>query len=607
LGLVVLIALVFADLRTADFVSFDDDLYVTANAHVASGLSAGNVVWAFSSGYGGNWMPLTWISHMADVELFGVAPGPAHLVNIALHAFSTLVLFAFLVRVTGSEWRSAFVAAIFAIHPLHVESVAWIAQRKDVLSTAILMCAFWAYATYTTSARPRDFAIVAALMALGLMAKPMLVTIPVLLLLLDVWPLRRCEGRTGPAATPTRLIVEKWPLFGMALALGVMTIVLQRNVGAMHDATGLALSSRLANVVQSYAIYLGQTIWPAALAVSYPYPRSFAFGTVATAVGLLAALSAAAWFARTRWPYVAVGWAWFVVAVAPASGLIQVGFQSRGDRFMYVALVGLAVAVAWGFGDLLSGKRAGQFLLGGAAAVAIAGCAVQAHRQVGVWHDGFALWQHTVEVTRDNRAADLAYGIELLAAGRNADAEVWLRRALALGDSDALAQMELGASLSAQGKLAEGIAHLERARALDPGRREVYGLLGQAYIDAGRFDTGIALCIRAADLLPDNPILLTRVAWLLATSAEAAPADAAKAVSFAERAASLTRGQDIGALDALAAAYAATGRFGEAVRVITSAASRAREQGQTALFAQLDQRRRLYQANERLRLSATPR
>ena len=335
-------------MRHYDFVDFDDPLYVSQNPHLAGGLTAANVCWAFTTGYATNWHPLTWMSHMLDVQLFGLNAGPEHVVNVcAAHRQHAAVVLA----ASPDDRRdlaSAFVAALFALHPLHVESVAWISERKDVLSTLFWMLTMWAYVSYTRQPRWTRYLAVLALFALGLMAKPMLVTLPFVLLLLDVWPLERLSLGWG------RLIREKLPFIALAAVSMVITFLVQLTGGSVAELGAIPLTPRIANALVSYVVYVAKMIWPTRLAIFYPLPPAIPAWQPIAALLLLAGVSVAAIRLARRYPYLLVGWFWYVGTLVPVIGLIQVGRQALADRYTYVPFIGLFIIVAWGVPDLLA-------------------------------------------------------------------------------------------------------------------------------------------------------------------------------------------------------------------------------------------------------------
>ena len=371
--LVLVTAVVFGRALGLPFVSIDDPEYVTANPALRDGLHVATVRWALTTGHAANWHPLTWLSHALDVELFGLAPAGPHAVNVALHCASALLLLLLLRRLTGSLWRSALAAGLFALHPLRVESVAWVSERKDVLSTALWLGTMLAWAGHVRAPSRRRLALAIGLYALGLMAKPMLVTLPFALLLLDAWPLRRL-----PARQPARdrdLVLEKWPLFALSAAASVVTFLVQRGVGAVRPLSAIPLAERLANGALAVWAYLGKWLWPVGLAVFYPLPeRPVGLVPVAAALAGIALVSAAAWRWRARAPHLLVGWLWYLGTLVPVIGLVQVGHQAMADRYTYVPSIGLALAVVWSLPDVGALGRRGRLALGAGASIVSSCC-----------------------------------------------------------------------------------------------------------------------------------------------------------------------------------------------------------------------------------------
>ena len=453
LALVAAIAIVFAPVVRHGFVNFDDPQYVSENPFVTGGLTLRGISWAFTTGYAGNWHPLTWMSHMLDVQTFGLDAGAHHVTNVVLHAASALLLFVLLHRMTGAPGRSWFVAALFAVHPLHVESVAWVAERKDVLSTLFWMLTIWAYVRYVSQPRAGRYLTVVVLFALGLMAKPMLVTLPFTLLLLDVWPLRRLPLR----------VREKLPLFALAIASSVITFAVQQQAGAVKELVTLPIGRRIANALVAYVTYIGKALWPSGLAAIYPYPESIAGWRVAVALVLLAALAALAIRARQRYPYVLVGWLWYLVTLVPVIGLIQVGSQPIADRYTYVPLIGLFIIVAWGVPDLLARWPWRIGVIRAAAVLAIAACAVTARAQVRQWRNSVALWEHAIAVTTANYRAEGNLGHALASEGRLDEAVYHYAEAVRIHPGYAEAHNNLGLALATQGKIDEAMPHFTEA------------------------------------------------------------------------------------------------------------------------------------------------
>jgi len=482
----------FAGVWSFGFVNFDDPQYVINNPHVSTGLTWANVVWALTSGYAANWHPVTWLSHMIDVTVFGLAPGPAHAVNLALHVANVLLLFAFFARTTGAAGRSAVVAALFAVHPLHVESVAWISERKDVLSTFFGLCTLLAYARFVRQPSRSRMLMACAAFALGLMAKPMLVMLPFVLLLVDRWPLGR---RFAPA-----LVREKIPLFALAVASIVITVLVQQQAGAVAALDPYPLTARLAHVVTAFTDYLAKTVWPAHLAVFYPLPLATAWWRVGAATILLAGATYVAIALTHRRPYVIVGWLWYLVMLLPVIGLVQVGGQGMADRYTYLPLVGIFVVVAWGLADMSVGRPA----LVATACVAIAAYALVAHRQLQVWRDSTALWTHALEVTTDNYRAQNAVGALLVESGRVDEAVPHLIEAVRIEPAFAEAHSNLGAALARRGQLNDAMSHYREALRLSPDLAQAHNNLGLALARTGDVDGAVREIREAVRLAPDR-------------------------------------------------------------------------------------------------------
>jgi tetratricopeptide (TPR) repeat protein len=488
------------------FVSWDDPSYVSENAHVLGGLTWRGVVWAFTNTQGANWHPVTWLSHMLDVQLFGPDPGMHHTVSLLLHILNTVLLFGVLHRMTGALGRSAFVAALFAVHPLHVESVAWAAERKDVLSTLFWMLTMAAYVAYVERPQRRRYLLLLAVFALGLMAKPMLVTLPFVLLLLDLWPLARHERTTWRV-----LVREKIPLIGLAFALSVVTFLAQQHAGAVQQLAGVPVGMRVANALVSYIRYIGKALWPAGLGALYPFPESLDGWEVVGAVIVLAAVSIAAIAARSRRPYLTVGWFWYLGTLVPVIGFVQVGYQAMADRYTYIPMIGLFIIVAWGANELSSAWPARRALLASAASATLLACIALTHAQVQVWHDGVALWQHTVAVTRNNFIAQTNLGYELAQRGRFDEAATEYREALRISPNYVLARQNLGLALASQGKYSDAIDAYQAALRVQPANAVLRADFGLALANAQRDSDAIVQYQEALRLQPDLALAHVRL------------------------------------------------------------------------------------------------
>ena len=464
-------ALAFAGVRHNGFVHLDDSIYIVDNPHVRGGLSWEALRWAFTEAHAGFWHPLTWVSHMLDVELFGLDAGKHHLVSVLLHALDAALLFVALQRMTRTAWPAAIAAAFFALHPMRVESVAWAAERKDVLSGLFWMLALLAYERYTRAPSAARYAAVAGAFVLGLLAKPMVVTLPFALLLLDLWPLGRSD------AGARKLVLEKLPLLALA-ALGCwITIATQSAFGALASVQGIPLAERVSNAFASYLHYLGSTFWPTRLAFFYPHPLDVVPGHRPwSSDALLGALVVAAllvFAARARWraPHVTVGVLWFLGTLVPVIGLFQAGPQARADRFTYLPSIGIALAVVWSGWRIAALGRGPRLALGGLAALALAACFVVTRRDVAYWRDAVTLGERALRVTEMNYMAHSLIGLEL----------------------------------SQRGELEEALRHLEESRRIHPGYKRSLAHLGNVLLKGGRLDEAVATLEQAAAAEPDAP------------------------------------------------------------------------------------------------------
>ena len=486
-----------------NFVNFDDDDYITNNSHVQAGLTWAGVIWAFQSGAAANWHPLTWLSHMLDCQLYGLNPGGHHSTNLLFHVANTLLLFLLLRQLTGALWRSAFVAALFAWHPLHVESVAWAAERKDVLSAFFWMLTLMAYTRYAQKrskvegrgsradvavqaldsrllgAAKRsgdgstlDYGLALLFFACGLMSKPMVVTLPFVLLLLDFWPLNRFQPGSSARST-INLIVEKLPFFALTLAASVVTYFVQTSGRVLWLPAERPFSSRVANALWAYERYISKTFWPADLSIFYPYPHHWPAGLVIGAALLLAIWSGLLiWRARQN-PCLFVGWFWFLGTLIPAIGLVQVGSQSMADRYMYIPSVGLFILVVWGFNNLLNWRPHWRRITTFAGGVALAGCLVCTEIQLSYWQNSIKLFRHAIEVTTDNFVAYTCLGETLSDLGLKKEAMMLCAEAVKIAPNSPVAQYNFGMALLQNNRLDEALAHLDAAARLAPHNSEV--------------------------------------------------------------------------------------------------------------------------------------
>lgn len=502
LGLTVAVAAVYLPGARFDFLTYDDSDYVTDNPRMQQGLTWSNVIWAFATRRTANWHPLTWLSLLLDRQLFGTWAGGFHLTNVLLHAVNTSLLFLVLQRLTAAPWRSAFVAALFGLHPLHVESVAWISERKDVLCGLFWFLAMWGYVRYVEQpGRARYWQTVGA-HALALMSKPMAVTLPFALLLLDYWPLGRVRD---PKADVPRLLREKAPLFALSAASSVVTFWIQRSMGAMSALEALPLSTRLANALVSYVEYIGKAIWPMKLAVFYPPRPPLPASSVLLAASVLAAISVAAVRMARSKPWMLTGWLWYVGTLAPVIGLVQVGAQAMADRYTYIPLIGLFLMLAWTAPASVLQRRSAQWIAGGLGAAILLTCAGRSRIQVSYWRDSETLFRHALRVTEGNWLAHNNLGVALKQAGKPRQEEMeQYREAIRLRPGYAEAHYNLGVALWESGERTAAVEHWKLAALAKPRYGDAYSNLGAALKQLGQLEEAIHYYERAAQLEPDR-------------------------------------------------------------------------------------------------------
>ncbi len=487
--LVIAIFVVYWQTLNFGFINYDDPDYVTGNAHVRAGLTGSGIAWAFGHSFAGNWFPLTSISHMLDVQFFGLDAGLHHLTNVSLHALTAVLLFILLLRITRARWASAMVAAVFALHPLHVESVASIAQRKDVLSGLFWMLTLLAYAGYVARPGRGRYALALALFGLGLMTKPTLVTLPVVLILLDYWPYARGWR-----------LAEKVPFFVLSVAVCAVTWLVHARAGAAASLDVFPIALRIENALVSYAIYVIKMFWPSHLAVFYPYSRALALPAALAGAALIGMTLLAFRMASTR-PWLIAGWLWYLVTLLPVIGLLQIGEQSRADRYTYIPAIGLTIALVWAASEVLARWPRVET---GVGALVCAACMVLAWVQVSYWRDGISLFRHSLAVTQNNYIARMNLGAALSAAGKNTDATADLTEAVRLRPQSAAARSELGRLLAKQGKIDDALVQLKTAEALSPDDATVHFRLATVLADSGRQSEAAPEFLETVRLDPAN-------------------------------------------------------------------------------------------------------
>jgi tetratricopeptide (TPR) repeat protein len=510
--LVIAILSVYGRAWNFDFVSYDDPRYVTQNIHVRTGLSAENVAWAFTSTYGSVWIPLAHISQMLDCQLFGLQSGWHHLMNILIHTLSTLLLFGLLHRMTGSLWRSALVAFIFGLHPLRVESVAWIAERKDVLATFFWMLTLWCYTGYVRRPGFGAYARVAVSLTLALLSKQTTVMLPVVLLLLDVWPLKRIELTGSPASRLWPIVREKAPLFALSGAAAIATYLAASGGGAVES---IPIGTRLANAFVSCGTYLVQIVYPVKLAVFYPYPvRPELAQATASAIAILGISWLVVRYARSSYAF--TGWFWYLVTLLPVIGLVQAGDQAHADRFTYIPLIGVSIVLVWGLTDLAERWQRVPIVPACLAAVACAGCLILTWRQVEYWKDTESLFAHALAVTDGNYVAHSNYAVVLREKGDIEGAISHFRQAVQIRPDYPEAQTGLGAALLAEGRTQEAMPAIGEALRVSPSSSGAHAMLGTLLVQQGRIKEAAAEYQKALELDPDNAAAHTGLGSVLA-------------------------------------------------------------------------------------------
>ena len=604
------------------FSSLDDPKHVTDNKVVQSGLTWVGVKWAFTAMRGGFWHPLTWLSHMLDCELFGLNSGAQHYVNVLFHTANAVLLMWLLFRLTGALWSSALVAALFAWHPLHVQSVAWLSERKDVLYMFFEMLALLAYAKaikggWSQQAGARElnrlpvacfalpfYWLAVVCFALALMAKPMCVTLPFVLLLLDFWPLQRTGDISfcrRTFSTGLRLALEKWPFFLLSAASSVVAVIAERSAGMTVTLAQVPLSLRLGNALLSYVRCLGKTIWPANLTVLYPLPLQLPLsGVIGAFMGLLL-VTGLVWSLRRQCPYLLVGWFWYLGTLVPVIGLVQLNFQALGDHYTYVPLIGIFIGVAFGFKELIARFHIGVLFSAIAISLVLGGCLILTERQLGYWRNDEALFRHAVAVNGQYGGPHLNLGVVYFEQGRRVDALEQFQAAARLAPKSAIAHIffarvlaetgktdealsqcreaqqvltqnseqpllrfQLGSVLMQMGHYDEALNQFEQATRLNPDNPSLYYKAGLLLLLKNR-DTDAVASIRQALLLdPNHSSALLLLADLLASDDNPQIRNGAEAVTLAEKANALTGGLQPAALDVLAKAYAENGRFRDA-------------------------------------------
>ena len=641
--LVLATVLAYLPVTRYSFINYDDGDYVSQNNMVQAGLTWTGIKWAFTTFHAGNWHPLTWISLMLDCQLFGLNPGGDHVLNALLHAANVALLFLLLLEMTGALWPAAFVAALFALHPLHVESVAWISERKDVLSAFFGLLALRSYFRYAKENGQRSYWLTVLFFVCSLMSKPMLVTLPFVFLLLDYWPLGRLAG--APSGTISskpiqfpHLALEKLPFFLLLVPACILTVWAQSQA-AIISLVHLPLELRIENAIVSYARYLLKMVWPTHLSVIYPLRAQLPFLEVLSAALVLAGISWFVWRRKRENPYMLVGWLWYLGTLVPVIGLVQVGTQAMADRYSYIPLVGIFIAVAFGTKELIRRFQLGVVPPAVAAGLVLAGCLAITEAQLSYWRDSKSLFAHAVAVTKDNVVAQINLGGVFEQEGNYAAALVHYRDALEISPKRAdvhnnlanlyadmgktnealaeyteavrlnpyapLAYANYGTLLAQMGHYQKAMQEYAEAAKLDPNDSRPHYLMGKMLLMQGRSAEAVGHFRDALRLDPNNVSAIIYLARVLASAQNPLVRNGTEAVALAQRANALTGGEQPFVLDTLAMAYAEAGQFNEAQETLRAAIALATTIGDTNAISIMQQRLQLYQSGRPYREATT--
>jgi tetratricopeptide (TPR) repeat protein len=617
IALAVLTWLVFGQTLRHDFINYDDPRYVYENTKITSGLSFGGIAWAFTHTHGMNWHPLTTISHMLDCQLYGSKAGWHHFTNVLLHSAAAMLLFLALQQMTGAFGRSAFVAAVFAIHPLRVESVAWIAERKDVLTGVFFMLTLLAYVRYVRAPSVARYLVVTTVFAFGLMSKPMLVTLPFVLLVLDYWPLGRVSLRSAKACQERprsevdeewslvcgrflKLVLEKIPLIALSAISSVVTFF------AQHAALGwtgqLPMLSRINNAIVSYVTYIWQMFWPAKLVVFYPHPEHrLPAWQIIVALAILLAITAMVVVLRKKRPYLITGWLWYLGMLVPVIGIVQVGWQAHADRYTYLPQIGLYILITWAVADLTVAWHRQREILSTATAIIIGLLSWHAWIQTSYWRDSETLFKYTLAVSPNNDVAENNLGIVFLGKGQLNEAISLLQAAVALRPDNSAAHENLAKALLQKGQVSDALVHYRKLLELQPDNIEVHNIVGTVLVQQGQIRDGVEEWQKVLAIQPDNGNAMSNLAWVFATAPDDSLRDGAQALHLAEGAMRISGGRISILFRTLAAAYAESGRFSEAIQTAQRGAELANSQGNPSLAAELQGNIALYQTGQPLR------
>ena len=500
---------VYWQITSHEFINYDDGLYVTENPHVQAGLTIKSIIWAFTTGHAANWHPLTWLSHMLDIDIYGLNPIGHHLTNLQFHILNSILLFLVFKMMTGALWQSAFVAALFALHPLHVESVAWVSERKDVLSTFFWILSMWAYVRYVRQQGKKYYFLLILFFILGLMAKPMLVTLPFVLLLLDFWPLSRLQAPTEgyynfSYKTLAGLIREKLPLFTLSSISCIITFYVQQHGGAIRTLETIPLDLRIANALFSYISYLSKTIWPQKLALIYPYPSISIFWQIILSLPLLICISMLVIKLARSFPYLATGWLWFLGTLVPVIGLIHIGYQGMADRYTYIPLLGVFIIIIWGAADIAKQWCIKKNVLVLLCCSVIALLTVRTWHQLTYWQNSFILLSHSLDVTYNNSMVHYVLGQSLDKSGKLEEAVFHYNEALRIRPDFAMAHNNLGAAMARKGDDKSAIYHFDKAIHINYDFAEAHNNYATLLLKQNKFEEAAKHYKEAIRIDPEN-------------------------------------------------------------------------------------------------------
>jgi Flp pilus assembly protein TadD len=503
-----------------EFINYDDKVYVAENPHIKDGVTLESIRWAFTTDRAANWHPITWLSHILDIELYGLNPMGHHWMNLQIHIVNSILLFLVFNMMTGAIWKSAFVAALFALHPLHVESVAWVAERKDVLSAFFWILSIWAYARYTRQPDKKRYFLLIIFFVLGLMAKPMIVTLPFVLLLLDFWPLSRLQSTAQEskhfsykALTP--LVLEKLPLFVLTTVSSFITFFVQQQGGAVRSLEAVPLNLRIANTFFSYINYLAKTIWPQDFALIYPYPSISIIWQIILSVPVLLCISILTIKLAFRFPYLAIGWLWYLGTLVPVIGLVQVGYQSMADRYTYIPLIGIFIIVAWGMADISSRWRNQKNVLALLCCSVLALLMIRTWHQARYWQNSVTLLSHSLNVTHNNSMAHYVLGQSLNQHGKVKEAVFHYNEALKIRPKFAMAHNNLGVIMADQGNDKLAIYHFDKAIQIDYDLGGAHNNYATILLNQNKFEEAAKHYKEAISIDPENIHVYNNLANML--------------------------------------------------------------------------------------------